>query len=465
MNHPTLLGVPAALLALACANPEHAVLDDPTVRASLEARAEVDPALGSAAAEDLPPTLLADLSPEACERVDQHGYWYVRALTWAPTVRAARRELAAARASARAAGAPTPIALQAVHRDLSEDEELLEALAAFDLIGLLGLGPAKAARGTAGARIDLAAARLEVAAWSAWLEVERALLRWRFATARLARLTDLHALANSDLERIRILNEAGRIGTAHHASAESAVSELERRRSLAQADASRAQARLSVVAGIDAGEEGPPRSSPLRASRLTSSGTEASVGWFDDDTHLQTHPRLREARRLFELREQEVRAAAAKAWPGVSIGPRVGFVDPTQLGGVLRISVPFPSSWQGLLEAAIERRDAAVMAYEDQMHALRTAERDALNRHALAVARAAGPSRASVSGLTDDWVALRTGFRVQRSSLHEWEGALRMLVMRATWDLEDEERAELALVDLIAARGPSASPFLNGGPR
>ncbi|MGD2019105.1 MAG: hypothetical protein PVJ89_13370 [Planctomycetota bacterium] len=461
MNRPNLLGVPAALLALACANPEHVVLDDPAVRASLEARVEVDPSLGSAAAEDLPSTLLADLRPEACERVDQHGYWYVRALTWAPTVRAARRELAAARAAELAAGAPGPVAAQAIQRDLSGDEELLDALAAFDLVGLLGLGPAAAARGAAAAQVGLAQADLEVAAWAAWLDVERALIRWRAAEARGDRLDGLVELASGDLERVRILLDTGRLGTAPATSAESAASELERRRSLARDEGSRARARLSVTTGVDSGaalEGAAPRTAALEV-------TETEGAWFADDAHLSAHPHLRRARRLFELREQQVREAAARAWPGVSLGPRVGFVDPTQLGGVLRITLPFPSSWEGLLEASIERRDAAIQAYEDQLHALRTAEQDALTRLALAEERSTGASLEAVTGLMDDWRAARAGFRVQRTPVQQWTGALRMLVMRATWDIDDRERAELARVDLLAARGPMASPFLAGGAR
>ena len=140
-------------------------------------------------------------------------------------------------------------------------------------------------------------------------------------------------------------------------------------------------------------------------------------------------------------------------------------MDPTQVGGVLRITVPFPSSWEGRLKAAVERRDAAVAAYEDQLHLLLTAEEDALARLEAASERADGSSNEVVESLIKEWEAARVGLRVQRTPVAQWTGALRMLTMRATWDIDDQERQGLATLDLVAARGPMAAPLFMGGAR
>lgn len=463
MTRPTIVGLLAALSALACANPERVLLDEGGARAALDARAHSQPLLELSLAPDLPGSLLSSPGRQACLRPDQDGYWYLRAAAWAPEVRAARRELAAARGERQSAGAPAPVGLQVIDKDFSGDSDLVNALAAFDLIGLLGLGPAGAEEAVAETQVEAARAALEDAAWRAWLETERALAQWRAAARRTIRLTRLEQQADLDLRRVQILADAGRLGRSPSEAAEGAAAELTRRLSIAADQASSARARLAAVVGLDPQRdlEGDAPATP--APRAL--GTDEPGAWFDLDEHLETHPSMRVAQRTFELRESQVRQAAADAWPGVALGPRIGFLDPTQIGGVLRITVPFPSSWEGRLAAAIERRDAALEAYEDQLHLLQTAELDALTRVGTATARAAGASDDVVQSLIDEWEAARAGFRVQRTPLEQWTGALRRLSMRATWDIDDLERRDLAALDLVASRGPMAAPLFMEGSR
>jgi len=463
MTHPKLVGLWAALSALACASPDHVILDEVTARAALDARADAQPSLESSLAADLPDSRLTTPVPEACARPDQSGYWYLRTAAWAPGVRASRRELAAARGEERSAGAPKPVAVQVIDQDLSGDSELVNALAAFDLIGLLGVGPSGAEKGVARARIEAARASLENAVWLSWIEAERALVQWRAAARRMERLAELNHLADLDLGRVELLVSTGRLGRSPAESAEGAAAELVRRLSLALDQTSRARARLAAVAGLDP-ELDLRGKAPATPSPVALGPTNPGP-WFDDVEHLRGHPGLRMAQRRFELRESQVREAASRAWPGVALGPRLGFVDPTQVGGVLRITVPFPSSWEGRLAAAIERRDAAVEAYEDQLHLLLTAETDALLRVRAAEARAAGSSDEVVQSLIEEWEAARVGIRVQRSPIGEWTGSLRRLSMRGTWDIDDVERRDLAILDLVAARGPMAAPLFTGGDR
>lgn len=461
MNRPTRLGLLAALSALACANPERVILDEANAHAALEARADLQPTLERSIAAQLPGSHLTSPAPEACARPDQPGYWYLRAAAWAPGVRASRRELAAAQGEERSAGAPGPVALQVIDQDFSGDSDLVDALAAFDLIGLLGIGPSGAEKGVAGARVEAARASLENAVWLAWLEAERALVQWRAAAHRMDRLWELDAKANRDLERVSILFSTGRLGESHSEAADGAAAELVRRLSLAVDQASIARARLAAVVGVDPDRDlaGEAPATPAPAAL----GPASPGVWFDQSEHLRSHPTLRMAQRMFDLRESQVREAASRAWPGVSLGPRLGFIDPTQVGGVLRITVPFPSSWEGRLAAAIERRDAAVENYEDQLHLLMTAEADALVRVSAADARASGSSDEVVRSLIEEWEAARAGFRVQRTPVGQWTGALRRLSMRATWDIDDLERRDLATLDLVAARGPMATTLFTGG--
>ena len=463
MTRPTSVGLLAALCALACANPDRVHLSEVSARAALDSRAAAQPTLEDVLVADLPESRLSSPAPEQCARPDQNGFWFLHAAAWAPAVRAARRDLAAARGDRESAGAPAPVALQVIDQDFDGDSDLVDALAAFDLIGLLGLGPSGAQKGVAQARVELARAALEQAAWRSWLEAERALTQWRAAALRMKRLAELSDRAVLDMGRVELLTDEGRLGRSSGDAAEGASAELVRRLSLATDQASMARARLAAVAGVDPGAvlggAAPGTSAPAAM------GPDLPGPWFDGTDHLESHPDLRRARRTFELRESEVREAASRAWPGVSIGPRLGFVDPTQVGGVLRITVPFPSSWEGRLMAAIERRDAAVEAYEDQLHLLLTAEEDALARLQAARRRADGSSGEVVESLMNDWEAARVGLRVQRTPIERWTGALRMLTMRATWDIDDEERQDLATLDLVAARGPMAAPLFMGGPR
>ncbi len=460
MTRPNSVGLLAALTTFACATPERVPLDAEAARHALMERATQEVSLEQSLAADLPGSLLVTPTPAACATPDQHGYWYLRAAAWAPEVRAQRRALGAAQMASKSAGAPGAIAVQVIDPDLQGDDGVLNALAAFDLVGLLGLGPSAAEQGLAQAQVEAARAGLEDAAWRAWLESERALVVWRAAARRRDRLTQFSEQAGADMRRALLLDEAGRVGASTLESAAGATGELERRASLASDGVTRARARLAAVVGVDP-EAALPQGAPQTTPPVFLGG-DAPERWFMSHEHLEAHPRLRMARRAFEVREQEVRQAAARAWPGVSLGPRLGFVDPTELGGVLRITVPFPSSWRGLLAAATERRDGAIEAYEDELHLLQTSERDALSRVTEATARARGASQEVVRSLVEEWEAARAGFQVQRTPLKEWTGSLRRLSMRATWDIDDDERRDLAALDLVASRGPMASPLFMG---
>ncbi|MFT7169309.1 MAG: hypothetical protein ACI80K_002447 [Paracoccaceae bacterium] len=466
------------LLLAACAAPPAGRLDSLEVATSLLARTEpsvLDEALEGLA---LPASFMR--LPVDAERATpaQAGYWFVRALAWSPEVRAARRELSAAAATAKSAGAPNPIAIQAVDHELGGDDKLVEAIGVLDLIGLLGLGPSRAERGVASAETLLAAGRLERVAFDAWITVERARIGVVAARLRVERLAELVEAGQVDLERVRILEENDRLSEADAALARAEVARIERRGHLAVAELGGARRQLALAAGSLSGSlSGSPDGAgefdaAVQAVGLGGLGEVADVSVMARASALPTdmnlaalaesHPALREARLVFDVREAEVREAASRAWPGVALGPHLGYLDQAQVGAVLRLAIPFPSSWKGRLEAAVERRDRAVERFEEILVDLLARQADALGRIAqmrATVTDEDGATKRAMEPGFQDWTAARARFRTGRGDLAGWTRALNRLAEMVTWPIDDVEALVLAKLDWTAASGPGMSPF------
>ncbi|MEX1025803.1 MAG: hypothetical protein WD226_12090 [Planctomycetota bacterium] len=446
----------------ACLAPEPVELRLDDARDALARRADPATLEEVLALVELPPTALA--IPPAAERQHpgQPGFWMVRALAWSPAVRAARGEWRALRAEATSAGAPAPIAIQVVDHELGGDDELVEAIGVLDLIGLLGLGPSRAERRLAHADAALALGRLELAVWDGWLAVERARLRHVAAGAREQILGELAEAARGDLERVAILERTGRLSLAESASARAAVATIERRRSAWEESTLAARATLALAAGVSGDEPELALAQGLAREHVAAVTLPAEL---TGDAPLEPldrydrHPRLRAAWLRFALAEAAIRRAAASAWPGLALGPHVGYLDEAQIGAVLRLAVPFPSSWRGRLAAAVERRDAAIDAFEDQLAALTIAEREARARHRTIARRASGATPTALAAAHAEWRAARTAFRAGRGGLLQWMVALEQLAARSTWSIDEAEALALATMAIIEARGPAASPF------
>ena len=374
-------------------------------------------------------------------------------------------------AEAKSAGAPQAVAFQAVDHEFDNGDELVEAIGVLDLVGLLGVGPSGAQRQLASAEVQLALGQLERAAFDATVEVERVRIQAVAARARLIRFTALEVEAKRDLARVAILEDNGRLSSADAGLARAEVARIERAASKAQVALGSARRDLATAAGAlpdsgtadlsqdirSVGADGLAELAPLDAlDSPAAAATPLAV-----DELAARHPRLREARLVFAVRESEVRESASRAWPGIGLGPHVAELDGFRLGGILRLSIPFPSSWRGRLEAAVQRRDRSIEAFEETVQSLMVYEADAIGRiHELAARSASGgvTERAMVPAL-EHWISARAVFRAGRGSLSGWTKALNHLTETVTWSVDDAEALALARLDLLMARGPFQNPM------
>lgn len=444
------------LIALACASCAAPAMDfDPALlEASLERRAEDATELEEALA-------LADVfrpalwlpAPEERATPEQDGYWDARALAFSPAVRQARRAWRAARASRSSAGAPGPFRMRAMDHEFGGDDTLFETVGLFDLIGHLGLGPAGAARVEADAAEAAALARFARVAWDARAEVARARVRLAAVRARRDAVQELAAEVRAELPRIAILLDNVRIGEAPARAARAMVAMLERRDGVLADVESNARATLARAAGLDPSDPAldVPGPDSLRAMAESSRA--------DGDALSRAHPVLAEARLQVALQEARVRRAAAASWPGLDLGPHLAFPtgdlsDSFNLGGILQLTLPWPSSWRGVMEGRLEEREAAVEGYVDALVALRSAERDAAERLASASGRSRTTTPAVHHAAEAVWDSARSLFRVGRRDLEHWMQALRDHAACVTMPADDLEAIALARIDLAWSAGP-----------
>lgn len=460
----------AAAIAAAVAATLSACASAPEVELALDAaRASTTSAARDAALEtqlaslDVERLQLALPPPELRERPEQPGYWFARAVAYAPAVRAALAEWRATRAAVSSAGAPEPALLEVDDHSFDGDEPLVELVLMFDVLGHLGMGPSAAERAAATATERLALVQLERAAFEAWLTVERA--RVALAAAR-SRCTAYEALArelHQDLGRFALLHAHGRIGDAEALAAAATQAEVQRRLEVEHEAVLAARLALSVAAGL---ADDHAALDAVDAAHLAS--FEALAATLPEapatEAELERHPRMRELRRRFDLAEVEVRRAAALAWPMIGIGPQFtraeGFgVDDLAIGGMLQLSLPFPSRWRGALEAAVARRAGIVAAFEDELLALELRAAEAHARAATIRARADGASSAVANAAALGWRAARASFRVGRTEPRMWRDVLDMHLEGSVLAIDESELLALANLDELEARGPCASPF------
>lgn len=453
----------ALVLIPACASPPEATLDVRDARTAVTADARDAALEAQLAAHDIESLQLALPPPELRARPDQPGYWFARAVAYAPTVRAALAEWRAARAAIASAGAPEPALLEVDDHSFDGEEPLVELVLMFDVLGHLGIGPSAAERSAANATERLALVQLERAAFEAWLTVERA--RVALATAR-ARCTAYDALAQEleqDLARFTLLRAHGRIGEAEALAAAATKAEVERRRALAHEGTLAARLALGLAAGLaddHAALEAVDAAQLGSFEELAAALPLASAS----DAELERHPRVRELRRRFDLAEAEVRRAAALAWPMIGLGPQFtraeGFgVDDLAIGGMLQLSLPFPSRWRGALDAAVARRAGIVAAFEDELLALELRAAEAHSRAATIRARADGASSAVADAAAQGWRAARASFRVGRTEPRMWRDVLGMQLEGSVLAIDEAALLALATLDEIEARGPCVSPY------
>jgi outer membrane protein TolC len=454
-----LLG--ALSLCTSCAAPRRAPLCDADVAASVAGRAATVADLETALA-------LADLGPLGFYGAPQFNFadpenlnfWTNCAWLYEPGVRQARRKVELKRALARGAGTVPSIGLGADHVRNRGDYET-EAMATIDLLALLGLGPAQAARELARIEVCEALADLEAAVWAANYRWQRAYSRLAAALERKDLIAAIFKEADEDSARIKTLEEGGRGAPAEFAWARAGVARVEEARLKSVIEAELAQEELSVATGLPPGQPALARAVEVVAREKVSRYVEPSMHepWshdaVTDPAMLLAHlPRLRAAKLRYAIAEAKVRSAAADSWPGIEIGPKLTIVpDDVLTGGIVDLTIPLPAAARSRVCAALVERSAARDAVEDELVA-------ALARHHSLLARKRALSevrykvRARRDAAVEMWQAARARFRSDESALSGWVLSLEMRLEAALDAIATAESMAILDADLGEASGP-----------
>ncbi len=424
--YPILL---VALLTGACSTPGARPIDEPGLVAGIAARGTDPERLAEAlAAFELEPLGLR--APDRSRLVDPERHadesapWHAFALAFEARTRAARHALVAARRDARGAGAPMPTRAMLEVEELDEPDAYARMTLTVDLLGLLGLGPAGAARELADARVRRALGELERTAWSARVEVDRARARLAAVRTQAGALRELLAEADGDRERIEILARRGRVAAQGLDAAELALGLLRKELRALEGEEAGARAALAVAAGIAPSSPcldalGSGTLADLEARALPE--PPAPAEW------ASRSPELRLGLLEYAVAEAEVRAAAAARWPSFELGPHLLWrADELLTGVVTGTSIPWPGAVRGPLRAALERREASQSALEDAWLAVLAEARGAQGRSWAAREGIEPQARAVDVRSQTVWRAARARFSVEPGALMEWAAALEM---------------------------------------
>jgi outer membrane protein TolC len=353
----------------ACANPSPHPLRPEDITARVAQRAVSDEELRHALilVDPVPLGLVGGVDAALADP-SLDAFWHARALAFEPTVRQARRRLLAARATARTAGFPGPLDADAGVRDMGDGDLEKDVGATLDLLGLLGLGPAAADRELAMAATDLASGELETHARTALFAVDRARLRLAAARERRRRLADHLVEAQAGSRRLELLFDRGRLGDGLIGRARAVVATLAaEERQLSRATA-RAAEDLAQSAGTTPDDPALAIPASLAISDTAPADDAAPVDAPAPERLLDLLPDLRTARLTYAVAEARLRAAVAAQWPQIRIGPSLRVVPDMLLpGGSVSVQVPWPGSLEGVIDAAVEEREAAREAVEDAL--------------------------------------------------------------------------------------------------
>lgn len=456
---PALLAVAALVFPLAaCAAPPATRTAEPAVLAAAVAE-RADAAALERALElaDLAPLALPP--PRAASDPESADYWRAAAYAFAAEPVAARRDLSMALLHQGRAGWPLPLQLAIEQNGFERPERETEVALGFDLLGILGIGRAAAARALANVEVREALARLEAALWASGFRVERARLDLAAAVATESALQQVLAAALSGERRAELLLQRGWLGELQVAPARAVLAELRTRLSDLAHDVARRRADLAEAAGL-----------PIEAPALDSVGPRA----FDTvDPHgvapaqpsaaelLERHPELRRLRLRYAVAEALVRQAAALAWPELSIGPKAILrADGILPGGVLDVAAAFPGTVAHEVALAAEERERAREELEAAL-VVRTADLAAkaerwrrdlhtfLHEGPALDAATAGSSRAA-----------EARFLVEARGIAEWTMELERRRRAVEEVIAHALHVRVAALDLAEARGAEALPPL-----
>lgn len=286
-----------------------------------------------------------------------------------PAVRAARRALAEAQATAARAGAPAVMAdVEHVGRGADHETELMVAL---DLALLAGGGRQAAQRAEAQAAVVLAQAELDAARYTAGFELARTLVDVRRVERLQRELAELADVAAPTLQRMELLDQRGWLAQDAVAAARAIDHQLIAQRDQLAAEQVELESALAIAYGradgatLAALSDSVTAIEPADPSDPTAGATAVAPEWL-----LEHHPNLQVARADWLAAEAAVRVAAAEQWPALLLGPKAVLAsDDWLIGGLARLELPWPSAAAAAVDAARRARDAAREALAGELAA------------------------------------------------------------------------------------------------
>ena len=406
----------------ACATPAPAPIDPAATVHAVEARSA---ALG-AAVEALSWTGLEGLELERprpatpASPVDR-STWRAAVLAFNPEVRMARREVLTLEARRDGAGLPGKIGVDGELLAFDEDLES-EVAATFDVLGLLGLGPSRAAKALADAATRAAYGKAEAAVWSAYWSIDAAVGAVALAHDRRARLEALLLEARADWGRADSLAAEGRISAGDLARARAIVLDVERMATMAERDLAEARQEIAIECGLAADDS---LLQGIDSRWLEREDELAAIAPIPAAVDLvQRHPVPRAALLEYAVAEAELRAAAAEQWPELRIGPKLVFKPGETVPGVMGgLEIPFPGTADAAIRAALSERDGARERFEDAVVRLLAEAAGARARRDTALVERELAKR-QVELTEESWRAARAKFSIEPMALEGWAMAL-----------------------------------------
>lgn len=379
------------------------------------------------------------------------------ALAHGPEIRRRRREVEELRGRAASAGQPGPIGGRVRGSENPMGDFEIESAVTLDLFGLLGVGPAEAARLLAETQVRAAAARLEAEVWRTSHAADRAWVEYVTACCHADVADAIAALAAQDATRIEALVEAGAVGSGPAGRALAFFAIAEQRVEMMNAAIAARRADLSRTIGLSVTD---PLLAEIDVDGMAKAAARLPQGETrpDPEALFRRHPQLRALRLEYAVAEADLRAAVAAQWPSLNLGPRLVFrPDGVLPGGLLQFRVPFPGSQDGFIAAAVARRtrarerlEDAWLAAEATLHAAR--ERVDRARNVLEDEAVRIDSRSAAA-----FRAARTKLAVDPSFVRNWADALADRGQGALARANARRELLLAVIDLREAGGhPSA---------
>ncbi len=441
-----------ALLVLGCRSIAPRPVTVEEAHDQLEQRTSEDAALAAALeAADLTP-LPASWIEGWQDGPSRQAYWQATAWAWNIDCQRARRELLARLAAAESAGAPEEIRASLESPDVERLDVGTHVGVTIDLLGVLGLGSAGAARELADADIRSALADLERTLWSVRHDVDRALVAREAEIDRVQALEALLAQVDQDRRRVDLLDERGWLAPADVSMARAIATRVERRLNQTRAALAVRDEELARRSGL-----------PMVSPGFTVTGMLLEVPSLNGGRRVEDHPDVRRRRLELVVAEAELRRVLADQWPSLRIGPRWQLGDDL-FGGFVSLGLPWPGSLNGAIDSARVRRDLAVEEVVEEVRRLEAATDRQTRVLAEAESEAAdiGPRLDRESAAA--WKAARARFSVDTAALPVWVDSLERRLDGVTAAIDAEERVSLARLALREALGPDPSR-LEGDPR